>query len=396
MNKTLVINSGSSSLKFQLFENQTNEVLIAGLVERIGMDMSYLKLEFNDKKVKLDKDMPNHGVAIKFMLDSLIEYNIVKDIKEITSVGHRVVQGGEYFNKSVSVGQEELNKIYELAELAPLHNVPNGKGIEECMKILPDALNVAVFDTEFHTTLEPKSFLYPVPKLWYDEYKVRKYGMHGTSYKYIVEKMAEIKNKSVDDMNMIICHLGNGASLCATEKGKSIQTSMGLTPLDGIMMGTRSGSIDPSIFEYVNSKTGMDIKEITKVLNKESGLAGMSGVSSDFRDLIAEMEKGNEDVKLTVDIYVNRIVETIGSYFFRLKKVDAIVFTAGIGENVAMIRDRVIAELNFLGVKLEATKNNNNELVISSDDSSIEVLVLPTNEEYQIYKEVQRISLERN
>jgi acetate kinase len=392
MRKTLVINSGSSSLKFKLFTMPNFDVDCEGIIDRIGIDKSSIKVEFGDDEVKKETEIKNHEQGIALLLEILEENNLISNKEEITKVGHRVVQGGEVFKESSLIDDEKLESIYDLARLAPLHNVPNADGIKVFKKLLPHAQNVAVFDTEFHQTMPATSYMYAVPYTWYKEHNVRRYGMHGTSHKFIANKVAEFENNK--NLKIINCHLGNGASLCAIESGKCIQTSMGLTPLAGIMMGTRSGDIDPSILEYISKQTGKNLEEITSILNKESGMLGLSQISSDFRDVEAEYLAGNEMAIMAFDVYITRIVETIGSYFMRLGGVDVISFTGGIGENSDLVRGKVIDGVSALGIKVNVEINGNRKLaknnIISTEDSKVKAWVITTDEEYQIALEAEK------
>ncbi len=392
MRKTLVINAGSSSIKFKLYTMPGYSVDCEGIVDRVGLEMSSITIEFNDKKVEKELKIENHEVGISKLLELLEENNLISNKEEITKIGHRVVQGGEIFKESTVVGDKELEQIYELSKLAPLHNTPNGDGIKVFQKLLPDSQNVAVFDTEFHQTMPKESFMYPVPYSWYTEFNVRRYGMHGTSHKYISAKLAKLENN--DSLKIINCHLGNGASICAIDSGKSIHTSMGLTPLAGLMMGTRSGDIDPSILEYMNKQTGMSVEEITSKLNKESGMLGISGLSSDFRDIESAMEAGHERAILGMDIYVTRIIETIGAYYARLGGLDIISFTGGIGENSSVVRREVLNGLSAFGLEIDEEINSNRKLVknniVTTKDSKIKSWVLATDEEYQIALEAEK------
>ncbi|MFV0247224.1 MAG: acetate/propionate family kinase [Mycoplasmatales bacterium] len=388
MRKTLVINAGSSSIKYKLFNMPEYEAVAEGMVDRIGLKVGEVNLKFNGDKFVKELEIPNHEVGIKQMLELLEENKVIENYDEITKIGHRAVQGGEKITSSVLVGDEELAIIKEYANLAPLHNIPNAVGIEVFSKLMPNAQNIAVFDTAFHQTMPEESYIYPVPYSWYKDHGVRRYGMHGTSHHYISDQIEERYGK---DYKLINCHLGNGASLCAVDSGKVIQTSMGLTPLAGIMMGTRSGDIDPSIIEYMSHETGMTLTEITSRLNKDSGMLGLSGISSDFRDIGDAIKEGNPQAKLAMDVYVTRIVETIGSYYVRLGGLDALVFTAGIGENDLTVRKAVCEKLAVIGIKLDdnANETRGTEL-ISAADSKVPVLVIPTEEEYQIAKEAEK------
>lgn len=390
MDKILVLNAGSSTVKFQLFNDSNDEVIASGVVDRIGIDGSYVEVEVNDEKTKIETKIDKHKDGIELLLKMLIDNGALKSYDEIKKVGHRVVQGGEIFKESTLVTDKELEQIKDLAALAPLHNIPNASGIDVIREILPEVKNIAVFDTEFHQTMPEESFLYGVPMSWYRDHKVRRYGAHGTSHKYISLKSAEIRNVDVDKQNIIVCHLGNGASLSAIQGGKCIQTSMGLTPLDGIIMGTRSGTLDPSIVSYMCEQTNKDAKEIVHELNHQSGVKGLSEVSSDFRDISKAIEEGNEQAKKTIDVYVTKIVEFIGSYYFRLGHVDAIIFTAGIGENARDVREEIAKRLEFLGINFDKEANAKNETYLSTKDSKIDLMVIPTNEEYQILMETKK------
>ncbi len=390
MNKILVINSGSSSIKFKIFEEDNIKIDIAdGLIDKIGLEDGQMAIKYNGQKIKSNQTIPNHEVGIQEMLKLLIDNQVINDLNEITKIGHRVVQGGEYFNKAVLVTDKELAQIKELAKLAPLHNIPNALGIEVFSKLIPAAKNIAVFDTEFHHSMPEESYIFPVPYKWYTENKVRRYGAHGISHKFIANYMNEkMNNKS--GLKIINCHLGNGASLAAILDGKCLQTSMGLTPLGGIMMGTRSGDIDPSILQYMSEQTGQSVSQLINSLNKESGLLGLSQYSSDLRDLAAKYEEGDKQVILAINIYITRIVEMIGSYYLRLGGLDALVFTAGIGENSALIRSLVTEKLAVLGIEINESANLENSEEISTSNSKVPVYVISTNEEYQIALEMTK------
>ncbi|MFV0289132.1 MAG: acetate kinase [Mycoplasmatales bacterium] len=390
MEKVLILNAGSSTVKFQLFNNETDAVLASGVVDRIGIPGSYAEIKIEDKKVKQEQDFKNHKEGIELVLQMLIENNVMNSLAEIIKVGHRVVQGAEEFKEPTLVQPDTLQKIKDLAALAPLHNLPNAQGIEVIQELLPNVKNILSFDTEFHQTIPQESYLYATPMSWYTDYKVRRYGMHGISHKYVSNKSAELRGVKVDEQSVIVCHLGNGASLSAVKNGKCIQTSMGLTPLEGVVMGTRSGDIDPAIIEYMCKQTGKTVEEITHELNFESGIKGISGISSDFRDIKEAMDKGDERAKIAMKIYITRLVEYIGSYYFRLGGVDAIIFTAGIGENSRDVRKLLVKELAFLGIKLDEKANEENELFISTKDSQVDVMIIPTNEEYQILQETKK------
>ncbi len=392
MRKTLVINSGSSSLKYKLFTMPEYTVDCEGIIERIGIDNGVIVCKFNGQKIEINQDFPNHEAGIDKLLEVLEENELIANKDEITKVGHRVVQGGEIFKESSLIGEKELEQIYDLAKLAPLHNKPNADGIKVFMNLLPHAQNVAVFDTEFHQTMPKESYIYPVPYEWYKKYDVRRYGAHGTSHKYITDQAAILLNKDVNETNIINCHLGNGASITAVKNGKSIQTSMGLTPLAGIMMGTRSGDVDPSIIQYMNEQTKMSVAEITNILNKESGMLGLSNIGSDFRDIRAAIEKGDEQARMSMDVYVTRIIETVGAYAARIGRVDMITFTGGIGENAEIVRKEVLEGLTIFGVELDEDLNNNRDLgdrEITTKNSKIPSRIISTDEEYQIAKEAE-------
>ncbi len=390
MKKVLVINAGSSTVKFSVFNKEQKEEIANGIVDRIGIDNSYIQLKFNDQKKKKEIQISDHKTGFSLMLDMLKEENVIDDFSEIVKAGHRVVQGGEYFKKSSLVDEVVLNKIKEYSELAPLHNPHNATGIEVMQQILPNIKNIVVFDTEFHQSMPKESYLYPVPYSWYEDHKVRKYGAHGTSHKYVAHEAARLRNKSIVDEKYIICHLGNGASLTAVKDGKSLQTSMGLTPLDGIMMGTRSGTLDPAILPFMCDKLNKTPNEILKLLNHESGMLGISGISNDFRDVEERLFEGDMQAKLGFDLYIARLVEFIGSYYFRLQGIDALIFTAGIGENSDYVRGKIMEKLSFLGIKANEEANKNKELYVSDKNSAFDVMIVPTNEELQIFMETEK------
>lgn len=389
MRKTLVINAGSSSLKYKLFGMPDYIEIAEGIVERIGLDMGIVSIKLNGEKTEREMVIENHEVGIKAMLDLLEEFSVIANYDEITKIGHRVVQGGEIFKNSALVGEEELASIIDLAKLAPLHNIPNSVGIEVFSKLIPNAQNIAVFDTTFHTTMEEDAYLYPVPYEWYEKYGVRRYGAHGTSHQFIAERVTELEGEGQKVINL---HLGNGASITAIRDGKCVTTSMGLTPLGGIMMGTRSGDLDPSILNYVAEQTGMDVAAITNSLNKESGMLGLSGgISSDFRDIKAAYDNGDEAAIRTLDVYANRIAETVASYIMHLGGLDTMVFTAGVGENAALVREKVCQRLAPFGIELDLAANDcfSQEKVISTETSNVKVYIIPTEEELMIAKEAE-------
>lgn len=394
MEKTLVINSGSSTLKFKLYLMPEEKEIAKGLLERIGFDGSAIKIVYGDGK-QYTEELPlaNHAVAIKEMLRLLKELKIVDDFEEITGVGHRVVAGGEYFDQSVVIDDDVIQKIDELADFAPLHNPNNLIGIQEFKKLLPDATAVAVFDTAFHQTLPEENYMYSIPYEWYEKYGVRRYGAHGTSHQFVAEKAAEYLGKPLKDLKMITCHLGAGSSMCAIKDGKSFDTSMGFTPLTGITMGTRSGDVDFSLVAYVMKKMQTtDVDAILDTLNKKSGLLGVSGRSLDMRDLQAAEKDGDQRASLAIRLFVKNIVRYIGQYYVEMGGLDAIVFTAGIGENEGAIRKRVIDRLSFMGVAMDDAKNDANvDGVVSTADSKIAVLRVPTDEELMIARDVERL-----
>lgn len=388
----LSVNAGSSSLKFTAYKMPEEEVLISGTFERIGIDGGFYTIKINGEKIKKEKDLPNHEVAVNTLLDELLLNKVIKSFDEIEAIGHRVVHGGEKYTKSVIVDDEVKKAIRDLSDLAPLHNPANLMGIETFCKLLPNAKNVAVFDTAYHQTMPPSSYIYPVPYEWYTKYGVRKYGFHGTSHKYITGEMKKRLGK--ENVNLIICHVGSGASIACVKDGKCYDTTMGLTPLDGLMMGTRSGAIDPSILKYVMQESGETIDEITDDLNKKSGFYGVCG-AADCRDVEHLAEEGNENAILALNMYANRIAKYIMDYYLELEgKVDTIVFTAGVLENGSTMRKMVMDRLKVLGITLDEELNNKiagfkelHEGIISDGDSKIAVMVLPTNEEIMIVKD---------
>ncbi|MFJ5965244.1 MULTISPECIES: acetate kinase [unclassified Bacillus (in: firmicutes)] len=394
MSKIIAINAGSSSLKFQLFDMPEETVLTKGLVERIGMDNSIFTISVDGEKKTEITDIPDHAVAVKMLLEKLTEYHIIKDFNEIQGVGHRVVHGGEKFSDSVLLTDEVINDIEKLSELAPLHNPANVVGIKAFKQILPDVPAVAVFDTAFHQTMPEQSYLYSLPYDYYKKYGIRKYGFHGTSHKFVTERAAELLGRPLEELRLISCHLGNGASIAAVEGGKSIDTSMGFTPLAGVAMGTRSGNIDPALIPFIMEKTGHTAEEVLTTLNKKSGLLGVSGISSDLRDIEEATKEGNDRAEVALDIFASRIHKYIGSYAARMNGVDAIIFTAGIGENSSEVRARVLRGLEFMGVYWDPSLNNirGEEAFISYPHSPVKVIVIPTNEEVMIARDVMRLA----
>ena len=388
----LVINCGSSSLKFQLINSDSEQVLAKGLCERIGIDGSLTYQPEGGEKVKSDKAMPTHTEAIQFVIDALTddETGVVKSLSEIGAVGHRVVHGGEKFASSVVITDEVKQAIEDCNDLAPLHNPANLIGINACQKLMPNTPMVAVFDTAFHQTMPEKAYMYGLPYEYYDKYKVRRYGFHGTSHSFVSKRAAELLEKPYDQVKTIVCHLGNGASICAVENGKSVDTSMGLTPLEGLVMGTRSGDIDPAILEFISKKEGLDIAGLMNMLNKKSGVFGLSNnLSSDFRDLEDGANSGNNEARIALEVFAYRVAKYVGSYVAAMNGVDAIAFTAGIGENSGTVRKMVLDYLGYLGISVdeEANKKRGEDLVISAEGSKVKVAVIPTNEELAIARE---------
>jgi acetate kinase len=394
MAKIIAINAGSSSLKFQLFDMPSETVLTKGLVERIGINNSVFSITVNGEKQTEVSDIADHAVAVKILLSKLTDLGIIQSLDEIEGIGHRVVHGGELFNDSAIITDETLNKIEELSELAPLHNPANIVGIKAFKEVLPNVVAVAVFDTAFHQTMPEQSFLYSLPYEYYENYGIRKYGFHGTSHKYVSERAAEILGRPVEHLRLISCHLGNGASIAAIEGGKSIDTSMGFTPLAGVAMGTRSGNIDPALIPFIMEKTGKSVDEVLDILNKKSGILGVSGLSSDLRDIEQATKEGNERAKTALEVFASRIHKYIGSYAARMSGVDAIIFTAGIGENSTEIRARVLRGLEFMGIYWDPALNKvrGEEAYISYPHSPVKVLVIPTNEEVMIARDVVRMA----
>lgn len=390
--KILSVNAGSSSLKFQMYEMPEEKVLISGVFERIGIENSFYTIKLNGEKIKKEVVLSNHTDAVKILTNELLENNIVSDLSEIKAIGHRMVHGGEKYASSVLLTEDVITAVEELSDLAPLHNPANLVGVRAFKEVIPSAVAVGVFDTAFHQTMEEENFLYPVPYEWYKEYGVRKYGFHGTSHKYVSEKMASILGK--EETKIITCHIGNGGSLAAVKNGKCIDTSMGFTPNAGIIMGSRSGDIDASLIPFVMKKTGMNISEIDNALNKKSGLLGISGISSDSRDIEDGIKSGNDRCKLAQEMYVNKIVKYIAEYYVELGGADAIVFTAGVGENSITTRKQIIDKLACLGIKLDEERNNVRAEValISTDDSSVKVYVIPTDEEVMIARDTYKLA----
>ena len=394
----LVINAGSSSLKYQLFDMKNESVTAKGLVERIGIGNSRMIHKPSGKdQVVIEKDVDSHVEAVKLVLDMLVhpEYGAVSDMSQIDAVGHRVVHGGESFSESALIDDGVIAAIKENSDLAPLHNPANLMGIEACRSVMPNTPMVAVFDTAFHQTMPKKAYLYALPLETYTKYKVRRYGFHGSSHRYVSVKAAEYMGKDISELKIITCHLGNGSSIAAIDGGKSVDTSMGLTPLEGVPMGTRSGDIDPAIMEYLGSKLDMDLAQMTTYLNKKSGVYGLSGgISSDYRDLFEAAENGNEDAKNALDVFAYRVRKYIGSYALAMGGVDVIVFTAGIGENNPKMRAMIMNGLDFINSKLDADKNvqKGECYEISTDDSKVKAMVIATNEELVIARDTKQLT----
>ena len=389
----LVINCGSSSLKYQLINADTEEVLAKGLCERIGIDggVHTYQPKGSDKVASMI-DMPDHTKAVGLVLDALCDpvSGVIKDLSEIDAVGHRIVHGGEKFSQSVLIDDDVIAAIKECNDLAPLHNPTNLIGVNSCRKLMPDVPMVAVFDTAFHQTMPEKAYLYGIPYEYYGKYKVRRYGFHGTSHEYVANRTAEFLNRDIKDMKIIVCHLGNGASVSAVSGGKCVDTSMGLTPLEGLIMGTRSGDIDPAIMEYIAGKENLSISEVLNVLNKKSGVLGLSGgVSSDFRDLGEAAASGNERAQTALETYAYRVAKYIGAYAAAMNGVDAITFTAGVGENNIAVRAMIGSYLNYLGTAVDPDRNNTRgeEKIISAEGSKVTILVIPTDEEMSIARQ---------
>ncbi len=393
----LVINCGSSSLKYQLISSDTEEVLAKGLCERIGIDGSAITHQPEGKeKVKTEVPMANHTDAVKYVIEKLTdpEVGVVKSLEEIDAVGHRIVHGGEKFNSSVVITDEVIKAIEECNDLAPLHNPANLIGINSCKELMPNVPMVAVFDTAFHQTMPEKAYLYGIPYKYYENYKIRRYGFHGTSHDYVSNRAAEIMGKSRDDLKIIVCHLGNGASVTAVDHGKSVDTSMGLTPLEGLIMGTRSGDMDPAIISFLADKLGKTADQIINICNKESGVLGLSnGLSSDFRDLSIAAEGGDERAKAALETYSYRVAKYIGSYVMAMKGVDIIAFTAGIGENNAFVRAQVCEYLEWLGTSMDPEKNaiRGEEVILSKTTDKVTIMIVPTDEEMAIARDTVRL-----
>ncbi|MGT2736370.1 acetate kinase [Streptococcus orisratti] len=394
MSKTISINAGSSSLKWQLYKMPEEEVIAKGLIERIGLTDGISTVKFNGQSESETTDIPNHTVAVKILLEDLLRLNIIANYDEITGVGHRVVAGGEIFKESTVIGEKEIQEIEELSALAPLHNPAHVAAMRAFQEVLPNVTNVAVFDTAFHTTMPAVAYRYPIANRYYDDYQVRKYGAHGTSHQYVAQEAAKLLDKPVEDTKIITCHIGNGASITAVKGGKSIDTSMGLTPLGGIMMGTRSGDLDPAIIPFLIDREPelADAEKIRNIFNRESGLLGISEKSSDMRDIIEGRDAGDAKCTLAFDMYVDRVKKYIGQYIAVLNGVDAIVFTAGIGENSVPFRQAVLDDLTWFGIDVDPEKNVFGvEGAITASESKVKVFVIPTDEELVIARDVERL-----
>ena len=395
--KVLVINCGSSSLKYQVLDMTDESLLAKGLVERIGMDGAVINhTKSGEETIVNEVPMDDHKEAIAQVLAAIQDpaHGVVSDMSEIGAVGHRVVHAGEKYAESVIIDDTVMQALEECIEIAPLHNPPNLSGIEACRALMPETPMVAVFDTAFHQTMPPESYIYALPYEYYEKYKVRRYGFHGTSHKYVAQRAAEMLGKGLGDLKLITCHLGNGASVTAIKYGKVVDTSMGFTPLEGLVMGTRSGDLDPAIVSFIKEKEGLDDAGINNVLNKKSGVLGVSGVSSDFRDIEAAVEEGNERADLALRMFAQRVKFYIGAYIAELNGVDAIVFTAGVGENDISMREIICDDMEALGINLDAIKNKvrGKDTVISADDSKVKLLLIPTNEELMIARDTYSLA----
>ena len=391
--KIIAVNAGSSSLKFQLLQMPSETVITSGLVERIGLNDAVFTIKVNGEKISEVSEIPDHQVAVQLLLNKLLDLKIVESFDEITGVGHRVVHGGEKFSDSILITDEVIKAIEEVSDLAPLHNPANLTGIKAFNEVLTNAPSVAVFDTAFHQTMSEEVYMYSVPYEWYEKYGVRKYGFHGTSHKFVSQRAAEMLNKPIEDTKIIVCHVGNGASICAIEGGKSVDTSMGFTPLAGISMGTRSGDIDPAIVEYISTKENKNIQEVMSELNKKSGYLGLSELSSDSRDLWAAADKGDKKSMLAIKKQVKMISDYIGAYYLLMGGVDAICFTAGVGENAAETRTMIADKVAVLGAIMDESLNDVRgiERVISTEDSKVKLMLIPTNEEVMIARDTVRL-----
>ena len=395
--KVLVINCGSSSLKYQLVDMENEKVLGKGIVERIGLVDSFLKHQPGESdKITIEGTMPTHKEALKFVIDALIDENhgVIKNMSEISACGHRVVHAGEKFAASVVIDENVMNALKECIDIAPLHNPPNIMGIEACQILMPGVVQVGVFDTAFHQTMPKQAYMYAIPLELYDKYKIRRYGFHGTSHKYVTARAADLMGKKSEDIKIVTCHLGNGASVAAVKNGKSVDTSMGFTPLEGLAMGTRCGDLDPAIIKFVSDKECLSIADVDSILNKKSGMLGLSGLSSDFRDVEDAYIEGNEKARLALDVFCYRVKKYIGAYAAAMNGLDAVIFTAGVGENSEVVRELICKDMDWIGIELDSEKNQTRgkEKEISKDGSKVKVLLIPTNEELMIARDTRLLA----
>lgn len=395
--KVLVINCGSSSLKYQLVNMENEEVLGKGIVERIGLAGSFLKHQSGTSdKVTIEGTMPTHKEALKFVIDALTDskHGVIKDMTDITACGHRVVHAGEKFAASVVIDEHVMKALRECIDIAPLHNPPNIMGIEACQVLMPGVPQVAVFDTAFHQTMPKTAYMYAIPVELYEKHRIRRYGFHGTSHKYVTAKTAEFLGKSASELKIVTCHLGNGSSLAAVKNGHSVDTTMGFTPLEGLAMGTRCGDLDPAIIKFVSEKEGLTLAEVDSMLNKKSGMLGLSGLSSDFRDVEDAYIAGNEKARVALDVFCYRVKKYIGAYAAAMNGLDAVVFTAGVGENSDIVRELICKDMEWLGIEIDSAKNKvrGKEAEISKDGSRVKVLLIPTNEELMIARDTRELT----
>lgn len=395
--KILVVNAGSSSIKYQVMDMTDESVLAVGLVDRVGIPGSTLSHKpLGRDEVVIKKDLPDHTAGMELVLEVLVnpEYGCIKSMDEIGAVGHRVVHGGEFFAESVIIDDQVKKVIRDCFDIAPLHNPPNLMGIDACQKLMPNVKHVAVFDTAFHQTMEPANYMYAIPYEAYEQFRIRRYGFHGTSHFYVAHQAAEMLGKPYEECKIITLHLGNGASMAAINNGKVLETSMGFTPLEGLVMGTRSGDIDPAIVFYLMDKLGMNSQETNNYFNKKSGMLGLSGVSNDLRDVIAAAEEGNERAQIALDVYYNAVRGYIGNYYAKLNGCDCLIFTAGVGENAIETREKICENLDALGIKIDSTKNNvrGKKVDVATEDSKVRIFVIPTNEELVIARDTYRLA----
>lgn len=392
MSKVFAVNAGSSSMKFSIYQLPEEEVISSGLIDRIGIGASNIKIKYNGEKFEEVKDIDTHEQATEYLLEKIKALGIIENFDEISGSGHRIVAGGELFKDSALLEEEEIKQVESLADFAPLHNPAEAKVIRAFRKVLPGKPTVGVFDTSFHANMPEESYLYGVPYKYYEKHQARRYGAHGTSHKYVAERAAEILGESVESLKLITAHIGNGASVTAVEGGKSVDTSMGFSPLAGVVMGTRSGDVDPSLLQYIMDKEGIDYNEMVRILNQESGLLGLSGISSDMRDVEQAADEGNERAQMTLKIYYQSIKRYIGQYFAEMNGADVLVFTAGVGENSHRFRKGVTDNMEALGIEVDQHLNETvDEGIISSEDSKVKVLVIPTDEEKVIVEDTVRL-----